>query len=269
MSVATKVVFELMENCLDKGATLYTDNWYTSIELAEKLLARNTHLVGTLRKNRKGIPKEVLIAKLKKGEIIGMQKNGIAIFKWMDKRDVLMLTTKHQANLVEVPGRVEGKTKPEAVLDYNNAKSFIDVSDQLSSYSTSVRRSIKWYKKVAFELLTGTSLVNAHYLYKKNESKKDSIIDFKENLCLKMLSMGKRNNAPPENLPAQAHKFIQAGKKSRCVICYQRNKDMHDRKYVISKTKQVTTKCQGCPENFICLDCFMDIHNILPKANRT
>lgn len=267
MSVATKVVFELMADCLDKGATLYTDNWYTSIELAEKLLDRNTHLVGTLRKNRKGIPKEVLSTKLKKGEIIGREKNGIVILKWMDKREVLMLTTKHQANLVEVPGRVEGRTKPEAVIDYNNAKSFIDVSDQLSSYSTSVRRSIKWYKKVAFELLTGASVVNAHYLYNRNESKKYGIIDFKEKLCLKMLSMGKKNIIPPDRPSAQAHKFIQIEKKSRCVICYQRNKDRHDRKYAISKTKQVTTKCQGCIEKFLCLECFFGRHNILPKMN--
>ena len=36
VSVATKVVFELMDQCLDKGVTLCTDNWYTSIELHEK-----------------------------------------------------------------------------------------------------------------------------------------------------------------------------------------------------------------------------------------
>lgn len=221
MSVATKVVFELMQGSLDKGATLYTDNWYTSIELAQKLLDRNTHLVGTLRKNRKGLPQDVVNAKLKKGEIIGREKNGIVVFKWKDRRDVMMLTTKHKDTLVEIPGRRETKMKPEAVIDYNTAKSFIDVSDQLSSYSTSVRRSLKWFKKVAVELITGSALVNAYYLYNKNKDineKKISIIQFKENLCEQLLSLGKHNptNNPvnrTNRTPVTKHNFIQAGKK--------------------------------------------------------
>ncbi|KAK9695310.1 Transposase IS4 [Popillia japonica] len=168
MSVATKVVLELMGDCLGKGATLFTDNWYTSVELAENLLARNTHLVGTLRRNRKGLPVEVVSAKLKKGEIIAREKNGIVVLKWKDKRDVLMLTTKHDDTMTEIPGRVENRSKPQAAIDYNKAKGYIDVSDQLSSYSTAVRRSVKWFRKLAVELLTGASIVNAHYLYNKN-----------------------------------------------------------------------------------------------------
>jgi hypothetical protein len=50
------------------GRTVVTDNWYTSIELAEKLLRRKTHLVGTLRKNRKGIPKSLFEIQIKKAD---------------------------------------------------------------------------------------------------------------------------------------------------------------------------------------------------------
>lgn len=82
-------------------------------------------------------------------------------------RDVVMLITKHQANMNDVRERTEIKRKPEAFVDYNNGKSFIEESDQLSSYSTSVRRRIKCYKKVAVELLSGTSIVNFHYLFNK------------------------------------------------------------------------------------------------------
>jgi hypothetical protein len=38
---------------------LTTDNLYTSIPLANKLLERSTTLVGTMRHNRVGLPKEV------------------------------------------------------------------------------------------------------------------------------------------------------------------------------------------------------------------
>ncbi|KAF9405431.1 hypothetical protein HW555_013827 [Spodoptera exigua] len=64
----TNVVMSLMEGYLEKGHTLYTDNWYTSIDLGRKLLDKETHLVGTLCKNRKYLPKDVINGKIKKGE---------------------------------------------------------------------------------------------------------------------------------------------------------------------------------------------------------
>ncbi|KAH9637759.1 hypothetical protein HF086_009427 [Spodoptera exigua] len=51
------VVMSLCSGLLNKGHTLYTDNWYTSIDLARNLLKNETHLVGTIRKNRRNIPK--------------------------------------------------------------------------------------------------------------------------------------------------------------------------------------------------------------------
>ncbi|CAG5043281.1 unnamed protein product [Parnassius apollo] len=58
----------LMEGYLQNGHTLYTDKWYTSIDLGRKLLDKETHLVGTLRKTRKYLPKDVINGKIKKGE---------------------------------------------------------------------------------------------------------------------------------------------------------------------------------------------------------
>lgn len=67
LNVGSKIVLELSEPYLDCGRTLYVDNWYTSIELAESLNDRQTHLVGTLRANRKSNPKDVTQKKIKKG----------------------------------------------------------------------------------------------------------------------------------------------------------------------------------------------------------
>jgi predicted O-methyltransferase YrrM len=68
-SVPTKEVLELSENLLNAGRILVTDNFYTRIELAKKLLQRKTYLLGTLRKNRKGNPPEVVKKKLKRGNL--------------------------------------------------------------------------------------------------------------------------------------------------------------------------------------------------------
>ncbi|KAK9731676.1 Transposase IS4 [Popillia japonica] len=62
--LATRVVMELMERLLNTGRTVYTDNFYTSVGLAHELNNFQTHLVGTLRQNRKLNPKV-----LKRGEM--------------------------------------------------------------------------------------------------------------------------------------------------------------------------------------------------------
>ena len=91
---------------------------------------------------------------------------GVKIFNWKDKRNVLTLSTipEHSGELVPSGRRTRTNVeilKPSSVLDYNAAKKGVDMSDQLTSYSSALRRSSKWYCKVAIELLTGTSVVNA------------------------------------------------------------------------------------------------------------
>lgn len=64
--LAEKMVLDLTERYLDEGRTIVTDNYYTSVKLAKTLLERNTHHLGTLRKNRKGIPRDIVNCKLAK-----------------------------------------------------------------------------------------------------------------------------------------------------------------------------------------------------------
>ena len=59
-----------MKHLIGKGYCLFLDNWYTSVELVRCLLANKTDCIGTLRKNRKGLPKELLAEKLNVGESI-------------------------------------------------------------------------------------------------------------------------------------------------------------------------------------------------------
>ena len=55
-------VMGLCQSPFNKGHTLFTENWYTSIDLAEKILVSDTHFVGTVRKNRKILLKDVINA---------------------------------------------------------------------------------------------------------------------------------------------------------------------------------------------------------------
>lgn len=108
-NVGSNVVMELAEPYLDNGRTIFVDNWYSSVELAELLQARHTYLVGTLRQNRKSNPKEVTKKNLKKGEIVSQRSStNVLILKWRDKRDLLMISSKHDSTVTEL--QIKGKT---------------------------------------------------------------------------------------------------------------------------------------------------------------
>ena len=60
------------------------------------------------------------------------------------------------------------KLKPKTVIEYNKGKADIDLSDQMGAYASVLRKGIKWYRKLAFELLLGVAVVNAYFIFKKH-----------------------------------------------------------------------------------------------------
>lgn len=103
INVSCEIVMKLSEKYLNAGRSIVTDNYYTSVTLDNSLLKKKTHLLGTLRKNRKGLPKELLKEKLKKGETCAMENDdGVLVLRWKDKRDVLALSTLHLPGFVNV-----------------------------------------------------------------------------------------------------------------------------------------------------------------------
>jgi len=179
-SVSCKVV---MEPYLDFGRTLYADNWYNSIDLAEKLLQRKTHLVGTLKSNIKRNPKDITQKKLNRGEIFAKKSDReIMVLKWRDRRDVLMISTKHSNTMEEVMAKRGIKIKPKAVINYNRGKGYIDLTDQMGSYSSCLRRGVKWYRKVAMDIICNTLLLNAFSIYKGVTGNSKTITQFKDDI---------------------------------------------------------------------------------------
>ena len=112
-----------------------------------------------------------------------------------------MITTKpfHTTALVDIRKTTssdERIVKPKVVLDYNKGRQGTVLSDQLSAYYTCLRRSIKWYQKVAFELIFGTSIVNSYLIYKENYATDNiTILQFRKSL-VQSLPLG----VPSENL---------------------------------------------------------------------
>lgn len=69
------------------------------------------------------------------------------------------------------------------MIDYNKTKSSVDVSNQMTAYINPLRKTLKWYKKVAFELLLNTSVLNAWILYNIQQQIPISIVEFRKRLA--------------------------------------------------------------------------------------
>ena len=91
-----------------------------------------------------------------------------------DKKEIYFLSTLHKANVIDTRkrdrhGNVIRKLK--LVDDYNKFMGGVDRNDEVIGTYSSVRKSMKWTKKVAFHFIE-EGLVNAHILYKKNGGSK-------------------------------------------------------------------------------------------------
>ena len=84
-------------------------------------------------KNRKGNPKAVVNAKLKKGEAVYRRNGNVLCVKWCEKKtSVTMLSTIYSAVYVEVKKRNWGNTKinkPLPVYDYTQRMGGVDKSN--------------------------------------------------------------------------------------------------------------------------------------------
>lgn len=95
LGLSGSVVMKLMRPYLQNGHILYVDNWYTSPKLFMELYNQGTGAVGTVKKNRSGMP--CLKEKLKRGEQEYRSCESMIAIKWMDKREVYMLSTIHDS----------------------------------------------------------------------------------------------------------------------------------------------------------------------------
>lgn len=73
---AYDVVNYLMRKYINVGRNLTIDNYFTSVDLAQNMLGKRTTIVGTLRKNKRDIPKPFVIKEQVDDNMIPMKENG-------------------------------------------------------------------------------------------------------------------------------------------------------------------------------------------------
>ena len=169
--VAYDAVMELIQPFRFQGYHLYCDNFYSSPGLFEELHDDGIYATGTLRTDRKEVPKQIQQMKMALNKSDVSRGNGfywrekdskVVYCGWRDSKCVVMLSCAH-------PGHTEGTVRrrvktdngtevlavaiPVMIQQYNEFMGGVDKSDQLISYHHILRQTIRYWKTLFYHLL--------------------------------------------------------------------------------------------------------------------
>ncbi|CAF1392251.1 unnamed protein product [Didymodactylos carnosus] len=193
--------------------------------------------------------------------------------KWMDTREVYMLSTIHDSRMVAI-NKIDHKTgrqimKPACVQNYNENMGAIDLVDMQSSFTECIRKTIKWYKKLFFHIVDMAS-INAFHLYKTKNSKNIQLRDFRLQLIKnilskygiqKRISIGRPTIDLPLRLSARHFPSLvppttsNAAAQRKCYVCSHTKKDEKSAKYT-------RYQCEECDVGLCVIDCFKAYHTL-------
>ena len=152
-----RVVLELMGPYLNRGHHLFTDRYYTSIQMAQELSYHNTGFTGVSQKNRTELPDNIrTLSRMTAGEVQAYRSDRLLALAWLaEKRKVpvIMVSTEASAEMVTVHSsnsHIPPTTKPAAVNTYNHNMNGVDMADQLGVYYAFQRKTVKWWRKLVF-----------------------------------------------------------------------------------------------------------------------
>ncbi|KAF2362286.1 PiggyBac transposable element-derived protein [Trinorchestia longiramus] len=188
-----------------KGYCITMDNYYTSPNLAELLVAQRTDCYGTVRANRKNMPPQLRNTFLKRGEIKGYRKGKILVLKWKEKKDVTLLSTIHSTEQSQIQTRRRTTMKSMVVCDYNHSKGGVDKADQhLSDYPVAKKRTKKYYRNLFFHMF-GMAVWNSYLLYNKAGKPKLSPLEYRTQVVRQ--SIEKYRSECPAERPGRPSSF--------------------------------------------------------------
>ena len=193
-----------MEPYFHRGHHVYTDRFYTSIPLAEKLQDEGTAFTGTAIRNRVGLPDAIRHpSRLTDDEVRAFCHKDMLALEWRaaKKNSVVMLSTDVTAESCSVTSWSTGRqvAKPKVVHNYNQCMNGVDRADQCTVYYSFVCKCKKWWRKVYFWLLEVT-VVNSYILFKSSTSQNISHLSYRRQI-IDALAARHIMTAPPRRIP--------------------------------------------------------------------
>ncbi|UYV68304.1 hypothetical protein LAZ67_5003798 [Cordylochernes scorpioides] len=265
------IVKRLITPISGTSRNITTDNWYTSYKLSQDLLTEHKlTLVGTLKKNKKEIPKIFLPNRNrpKYNSIFGFTQN-TTLVSYVPKKSkaVLLLSTMHSTPTIDEESGF--KLKPEIVTFYNLTKGGVDMVNQMCGTYSVGRRTNRWPLCLFFDLLNVAG-INSEIIFKSlniNSPRVPRRI-FLKNISLQLFQDHLKIRSQLKNLPRSLHDLIilhcKKAESPEIEMSVESEPKKRKRCYVCPSTKGSTTQiiCYKCRRHIcqrhslnICKDC--------------
>lgn len=224
-TLADYVVMRLIEPFQNLGYNVCCDNFFTSLQLAKKLTAKETSVVGTMRKNRRELSPAIVqnCATQYESKFFWQKESKACVVTYQCKKqkNVILLSTMHSSPTIS---NENAKRKPAIVEFYNANKVGVDVHDQMNRQYSTVSASRRWPLAIWSNLLN-IGGINAWILFKKitrsSISRREFILELIESLRQNSNAKGgQKKRMPDENdIPSSVVEKRRKCQHSGCRNC--------------------------------------------------
>lgn len=251
------------------GRNISLDRYFTSLSLVRWGLGNNVTIVGTMRKDRQGIPVEMRDANGREPKSVKwcylLEDPRIMLISYADKKKsgnkiVLVISSMHDSVRVTKDGR----RKPSPIVFYDHTKGGVDIVDQHSSYCSTRMKTTRWTMN-ALAFVLDTVKTNAQTIL--SESKNPQVLgnmDFAWQLGMALVlpQLQSRLTKPGIQLPILTkvrrclkiddrhlpnQQPLMEGKSGRCHVCVAEIVGTPDYKQLRQRlNKDVKTRCVRC-----------------------
>ena len=209
-----------------KECSVTTDNYFTSLKLAEKLKAEKTTLLGTIIKHRKEVPNVHAMMKAQSLHLtrvyISPIHETLTIDKAKKNKLECLLSLMHKTVSVD---QAHKKKPRETVKYYNWSKVGVNVLDQMARYHTCKSATRRWPVAIFFNTIDSVR-VNAYIVYlevtNQSMSRREFLLLLIKVMCGE--SLAERIPAFPSASTATSEASRESRKTKQCQPQQCRNK---------------------------------------------
>lgn len=290
LGIGGDVVMKLCEPLPEKvNFLIFADNFFTSMPLIERLLAKGIYYTGTVRKNRLSkceLATDKVLAKKGRGSYdyrVESNTNTVCL-KWQDTKAVSVMSTYAGPEPMRKARRWDKSKEeyadidqPNVINEYNTSMGGVDMLDAHLARCKFTIRTRRWYM-ILFWHFVSVSVINA-WLFYQRECEREGIIGSKvlklrsfQGLVAKgLIEVGTRKRGRPslqdDTTSPQPPRFVRIYHSQDARLdqfAHWPVKEEHRRRCAVCKDLKTEMHCEKC-EVPLCINkkrnCFKDYHN--------
>ncbi|KAJ8896070.1 hypothetical protein PR048_001412 [Dryococelus australis] len=276
----TQSVLRLAAPMSANKRNITADNWFSSVELVRELGRRKFAYTGTLKKNKREVPKQFLPDKTRE---VGSSMYGFAddmtLLSHVPKKSksTLLVSSMHHSKYTDATNN-----KPEIIFFYNAIKSGVDATDQKCANYSPNRRTRRWSPAI-FYCMESIIRVYADTIHTDVHGTSTlARFDFIKLLANSLIKKHKTKRQQITILPSEIRKIItdtfpgygqdggrkteqtdRLDKRKACRYCPYEKHKMTNYKCI----KCETPNCFECSKK-LCIDCVNKLYITVLSGNR-